>query len=105
MDINDLYGAGEDLVEAVNDAVRRNDYSGLSSSIRKTVQEVSDTIQRDVREYNARNQREDIRRRNYRNTTGQGGPHFYDENPYRRYRSTSGPKYTQRTSSGPTPCG
>ena len=100
MDINDLYGAGEDLVEAVNDAVRRNDYSGLSSSIRKTVQEVSDTIQRDVREYNARNQREDIRRRNYRNTTGQGGPHFYDENPYRRYRSTSGPKYTQRTSSG-----
>ena len=100
MDINDLYGAGEDLVEAVNDAVRRNDYSGLSSSIRKTVQEVSDTIQRDVREYNARNQREDIRRRNYRNTTGQGGPHFYDENPYRRYRSTSGPKYTQRMSSG-----
>lgn len=100
MGINDLYGAGEDLVEAVNDAVRRNDYSGLSSSIRKTVKEVSDTIQRDVREYNARNQREDIRSRNYRNTTGQGGPHFYDENPYRRYRSASGPKYTQRMSNG-----
>ena len=68
MDINDLYDAGEDLVAAVNDAVRRNDYSGLSSSIKKTVKDVSDTIQRDVREYNAKNQREDIRRKNYRIT-------------------------------------
>lgn len=32
MGINDLYNAGEDLVDAVNDAVRRNDYSGLSES-------------------------------------------------------------------------
>ena len=96
MDINNLYDAGEDLVEAVNDAVRRNDFSGLSSSIKKTVKDVSETIQRDVRDYNA--QREDIRRRNYRNTSGQGGPHPYDENPYRRYRSTAGQAYGQRMS-------
>lgn len=98
MDINNLYDAGEDLVEAVNDAVRRNDFSGLSSSIKKTVKDVSETIQRDVREYNAQSQREDIRRRNYRNTSGQGGPHPYDENPYRRYRSTAGQAYGQRMS-------
>ena len=98
MDINDLYDAGEDLVEAVNDAVRRNDFSGLSSSIKKTVKDVSDTIQRDVRVYNAQNQREDIRRKNYRNTAGQGGAQPYDENPYRRYRSTAGQAYGQRMS-------
>ena len=98
MDINNLYDAGEDLVEAVNDAVRRNDFSGLSSSIKKTVKAVSETIQRDVRDYNAQSQREDIRRRNYRNTSGQGGPHPYDENPYRRYRSTAGQAYGQRMS-------
>ena len=74
MGINDLYNAGEDLVDAVNDAVRRNDYSGLSESIKKTVKDVSETIQRDVREYDARSRKEDIRRRNYRNTAGQGGP-------------------------------
>ncbi|MBR3053188.1 MAG: 5-bromo-4-chloroindolyl phosphate hydrolysis family protein, partial [Firmicutes bacterium] len=98
MDINNLYDAGEDLVEAVNDAVRRNDFSGLSSSIKKTVKDVSETIQRDVRVYNAQSQREDIRRRNYRNTSGQGVPHPYDENPYRRYRSTAGQAYGQRMS-------
>ena len=98
MDINNLYDAGEDLVEAVNDAVRRNDFSGLSSSIKKTVKDVSETIQRDVRDYNAQSQREDIRRRNYRNTSGQGVPHPYDENPYRRYRSTAGQAYGQRMS-------
>ena len=98
MDINNLYDAGEDLVEAVNDAVRRNDFSGLSSSIKKTVKDVSETIQRDVRDYNAQSQREDIRRRNYRNTSGQGGPHPYDENPYRRYRSSAGQAYGQRMS-------
>lgn len=98
MGINDLYNAGEDLVDAVNDAVRRNDYSGLSESIKKTVKDVSETIQRDVREYDARNRKEDIRRRNYRNTAGQGGPHPYDDNPYRRYRSAAGPAYGQRMS-------
>ena len=61
MDLNDLYGAGSDIMDAVNDAVSRNDFSGLSSSISKTVKEVSDTIQRDVREYNEKNRREDIR--------------------------------------------
>ena len=98
MDINDLYDAGGDLVEAVNDAVKRNDFSGLSSSIKKTVKDVSDTIQRDVREYNAKSQREDIRRRTYRNTAGQGGPLYYDENPYRRYRSTAGSPQAHRMS-------
>ena len=87
MDINDLYNAGGDIMNAVNDAVNRNDYSQLSATIKKTVKDVSDTIQRDVREYNARNQREDIRNRTYRSTQGQGGPHFYDNDPYGRYRA------------------
>ena len=82
MDLNDLYGAGSDIMDAVNDAVSRNDFSGLSSSISKTVKEVSDTIQRDVREYNEKNRREDIRSRQYRNTAGQGATN-YGPNPYR----------------------
>ena len=72
MDLNDLYGAGSDIMDAVNDAVNRNDFSHLSSTISKTVKEVSDTIQRDVREYNEKNRREDIRSRQYRNRAGQG---------------------------------
>ena len=73
MNINDFYGAGSDIVDAVNDAVSKNDFSALSSTIKKTVKEVSDTIQRDVREYNEKNKREDVRNRTYRNTAGQGG--------------------------------
>ena len=76
MDINDLYDAGGDIIDAVNDAVSRNDYSRLSDNIKKTVKEVSDTIQRD------RNQ--DVRRKVYRNTAGQGRKQ-YGSNPYRRY--------------------
>ena len=101
MDLNDLYGAGSDIMDAVNDAVSRNDFSGLSSSISKTVKEVSDTIQRDVREYNEKNRREDIRSRQYRNTAGQGATN-YGPNPYRRYQS-AGAGYGQRMSSQAQP--
>ena len=59
MDINDLYSAGSDIMDAVNDAVSRNDFTDLSSTISKTVKEVTDTIQRDVRDYNEKNRRED----------------------------------------------
>ena len=86
MNINDFYGAGSDIVDAVNDAVSKNDFSALSSTIKKTVKEVSDTIQRDVREYNEKNKREDVRNRTYRNTAGQGGARSYGNNPYRRYQ-------------------
>ena len=96
MDFNDFYDAGGDLVKAVNDAVSRNDFSDLSESIRKTVKDVTDTIQRDVRNYSSSDPRQDVRRRVYRNTAGQGGPRPYGENPYRRYRSTSPDSYGQR---------
>ena len=84
MDINDLYDAGGDIIDAVNDAVSRNDYSRLSDNIKKTVKEVSDTIQRDVRQYNEKDRNQDVRRKVYRNTAGQGRRQ-YGSNPYRRY--------------------
>ena len=84
MDINDLYDAGGDIIDAVNDAVSRNDYSRLSDNIKKTVKEVSDTIQRDVRQYNEKDRNQDVRRKVYRNTAGQGRKQ-YGSNPYRRY--------------------
>ena len=84
MDINDLYDAGGDIIDAVNDAVSRNDYSRLSENIKKTVKEVSDTIQRDVRQYNEKDRNQDVRRKVYRNTAGQGRKQ-YGSNPYRRY--------------------
>ena len=99
MDINDLYNAGGDIMNAVNDAVNRNDYSGLNESLKKTVKDVSDMIQRDVRQYNAQNQREDIRSRRYYSTQGQGGPRDYDQDPYGRYRSGSAPQFGQRMNS------
>jgi len=103
MDINDLYDAGGDIVDAVNDAVSRNDFSGLSSTIKKTVKEVSDTIQRDVREYNEKNQREDVRNRTYRSTAGQGGSRAYGNDPYGRYRTGAGGGYGQRMSNAGQP--
>ena len=88
MDINDLYDAGGDIIDAVNDAVSRNDYSRLSENIKKTVKEVSDTIQRDVRQYNEKDRNQDVRRRTYRNAAGQGRQQ-YGGNPYRRYEYVS----------------
>ena len=98
MDLNDFYDAGGDLVKAVNDAVSRNDFSDLSDSIRKTVKDVTETIQRDVRQYSSTDPRQDVRGRTYRNTAGQGGARPYGENPYRRYRSTSQENFGQRMS-------
>ena len=72
MNFNDFYGAGSDIVDAVNDAVNKNDFSALSSTIKKTVKEVSDTIQRDVREYNEKNRREDVRTRTSSSKEGRG---------------------------------
>ena len=103
MNFNDFYGAGNDIFDAVNDAVSKNDYSALSSVIKKTVKEVSDTIQRDVREYNEKNRREDVRSRTYRNTAGQGGPRAYGDNPYRRYQSQTAGAGAQRMNSGQQP--
>jgi 5-bromo-4-chloroindolyl phosphate hydrolysis protein len=96
MNFNDFYGAGSDIVDAVNDAVRKNDYSELSSAISKTVKEVSETIARDVREYNEKNRREDVRSRTYRSAAGQGGPRRYGDNPYRRYQNSSASAGAQR---------
>ena len=96
MDFNDFYNAGGDIINAVNDAVSRNDFTGLSEDIRKTVKDVTDTIQRDVRQYGTADRNQDVRGRTYRGTGGQGGARPYDENPYRRYRTTGGGNAGQR---------
>ena len=90
MDFNDFYNAGGDIINAVNDAVSRNDFTGLSEDIKKTVKDVTETIQRDVRQYSSADRNQDVRGRTYRGTGGQGGARPYDENPYRRYRTTGG---------------
>ena len=95
MNINDLFESGSDILDAVNDAVNRNDFSELNSTIKKTVQDVTETIQRDVRDYSRTGAREDIRRRTYRSTYGQGGT-AYQGNPYRRYKTTANTGYGQQ---------
>ena len=95
MNINDLFESGSDILDAVNDAVNRNDFSELNTTIKKTVQDVSETIQRDVRDYSRTGAREDIRRRTYRSTYGQGGT-AYQGNPYRRYKTTANTGYGQQ---------
>ena len=103
MDINDLYQTGSEIMDAVNDAVNRNDFEDLSKTIRKTVKEVSDTIQRDVRDYNEKNRREDVRSRTYRSTAGQGGARAYGNDPYGRYRTAANAGYGQRMNSAGQP--
>ena len=103
MDINDLYQTGSEIMDAVNDAVNRNDFEDLSKTIRKTVKEVSDTIQRDVRDYNEKNRREDVRSRTYRSTAGQGGARAYGNDPYGRYRTAENAGYGQRMNSAGQP--
>ncbi len=49
MDINDFISAGNDIVDVVNDAVRSNDYSKLSDTIQKTVNDVTEAAKKDVR--------------------------------------------------------
>lgn len=93
--MNDFYDAGNDILDAVNDAVSRNDFSDLSSTIKKTVKDVSDTIQKDVRYYSQMDNGQDVRKRTYRNTNGQGGQAPYGGNPYRRYKSTASTGYGQ----------
>ena len=48
MELNDLYEAGSDIMDAVSDAVSRNDYSHLSDDIRKTVDELRVQIRREM---------------------------------------------------------
>lgn len=52
MSLDDLYKAGykagSDIADAVNDAVDNNDFSGLASSIRKSVKDVSDSVSQDA---------------------------------------------------------
>ena len=96
MDFNYFDNAGGDIINAVNDAVSRNDFTGLSEDIKKTVKDVTETIQRDVRQYSSADRNQDVRGRTYRGTGGQGGARPYDENPYRRYRTTGGGNYGQR---------
>ena len=45
MDIKDICNAGGDILDAVADAVNRNDDSGLSSNVNKTVSRVIHDIQ------------------------------------------------------------
>ncbi len=96
MDFNDFYNAGGDIINAVNDAVSRNDFSGLSEDIKKTVKDVTETIQRDVRQYRSTDRYQDVRGKKYRGSGGQGGPRPYDENPYRRYSASAGRNEGQR---------
>ena len=90
MDINDLYEAGGDIMDAVNDAIKYNDYQNLSDSIKKTVNDVTEAIKRDVRDSTADYAGgQDVRRRVYRSTRGQGNSFDDDPDVYRRYRSTA----------------
>ena len=59
MELNDLYGAGSDIMDAVTDAVNRQDYSHLSEDIAKTVNDIRIIIQREKLAG-------DVRRRGYR---------------------------------------
>ena len=90
MDFNDLYEVGGDIMEAVDDAVRTNDYTKLSDSIRKTVVDVTEAMKRDVRD-SRRDYAggQDVRRRYYRSAAGQGGRPEDDPDVYRRYRSSA----------------
>lgn len=69
MDIKDICNAGGDILNAVADAINRNDYTGLSDRVSNTVNQVVDQVKVEVK--NAQNQAikkpyTDNRRGNYR---------------------------------------
>ena len=44
MDFNDLYDAGGEILNAVTDAINTGDFGGLSEEIRRTVNDVTDSV-------------------------------------------------------------
>ncbi len=49
MDVNDFIDAGNDIVDVVNEAIKKNDYSKLSDTIQKTVSDVTEAAKKDIR--------------------------------------------------------
>ena len=41
MDNKDIYGIGSDIKDAVDDAVKSGDFSGLNDALKKTVRDVT----------------------------------------------------------------
>lgn len=69
MDMKDICNAGGDILNAVADAINRNDYTGLSDKVSDTVNQVVEQVKEEVK--NAQNQAikkpyTDNRRGNYR---------------------------------------
>ena len=48
MDIKDICNAGGDILDAVADAVNRNDYRGLSENVTNTVNRVVSQVREEV---------------------------------------------------------
>lgn len=94
MELNDLYEAGSDIMNAVTDAVNRNDYSHLSEDIRKTVEDIRVTIQRD-KSFG------DVRRRgygkNYYRSYGTAGHNSSAGSGYRTQQVQQAPRYARKT--------
>ena len=97
MDFNDLYDAGSDILGAVTDAINTGDFRGLSEEIRRTVDEVTDTVREGI--YGSTG---DPTLRGRGSGTGGGNPYRSTGtggNPYRTGAS-SGTGNTRSTSSG-----
>ena len=71
MDIKDLCNAGGDILDAVVDAVNRNDYAGLSDQVSNTVNRVAGQL------------REDFTKGSYGEPTHQYGKTVYKRNGQR----------------------
>ena len=80
MEIGDLFSAGSDILDAVTDAVERNDYSNLSDTIRSRVDEVSQ--QSGVRSHAG------TRAFGRTSSAGKSTTHFSSDRP--AYQTTSG---------------
>jgi len=74
MDIKDICNAGGDIMDAVVDAINRNDYSGLSDNVSNTVSRVVDQV------------REEAGRGVYGNPTHQYGKTTYTRRGQASYR-------------------
>lgn len=94
MNMNDVFGAGEEILDAVNDAARRGDYSGLSDSIRGTVNRTVGQFRQDF--YNPADRYKEVRYHNPAEEYGGYNKNQNNKQPFYQYHPQEEPQSRSR---------
>lgn len=76
MDIKDICNAGGDILNAVADAINRNDYTGLSDKVSNTVNQVVEQVKEEVQKNTSHYQNQTIKKPHNDNRYGNYRPYY-----------------------------